>query len=217
METVFYRRAKNIFAPLFRFVLRLKPIGIEKVPKEGGLVLCSNHISALDVLAIGAVCPRQLTFVAKKELFAIPLLGWIMRKLGAIKVDRGANDVSAIRASVSAASDGGVLSIFPQGTRCPGVNIATTPLHSGAAMIAYRAGCDIIPVCIRIKGAKYGLFKRVEIVFGDVIALDTLGITEGNRSEYMAATERVFNEICALGNYSDLPSYVPKKKKRRKK
>ena len=216
METVFYRKAKRIFAPIFRFFLRIKAVGIENVPKTGGFVLCANHISAYDVLCIGAVCPRQLTFVAKKELFSIPLLGWIMRKLGAIKVDRGGNDVSAVRASVSVASNGGVLSIFPQGTRCPGVNPATAPLHSGVAMIAYRSNCDILPVCIKVKGAKYGFLKRVEVIFGKIIPLHSLDISNGVRSEYAKATERVFAEVCSLCDYTALPDYVPKKKKRKK-
>ena len=214
-ENVFYRRAKIILAPMLRFFMRIKAVGVENVPLEGGLVLCSNHIAALDVISIGAVCPRQLSFVAKKELFSIPLLGWVMKKLGAIQVDRGANDISAIRTSVTAAADGKVLSIFPQGTRCPGVNPATSPIHSGAAMIAYRSGCNILPVAIKIKGAKYGFLKRIEVVFGEVITLESLGITEGTRSEYAEATERVFKEVCELCDYSSLPDYVPKRKKKR--
>ena len=54
-ENVFYRRAKKILAPLFRFFLRIKAVGVENVPTDGGLVLCSNHIAALDVISIGAV------------------------------------------------------------------------------------------------------------------------------------------------------------------
>lgn len=214
-ENVFYRRAKKILAPLFRFFLRIKAVGVENVPTDGGLVLCSNHIAALDVISIGAVCPRQLTFVAKKELFSVPVLGWVMKKLGAIQVDRSANDISAIRTSVNAASNGGVLSIFPQGTRCPGVNPESTKIHSGAAMIAYRSGCDILPVSIKIKGAKYGFLKRIEVVFGEVIPLETLNIEEGTRTEYAEATERVFKEVCKLCDYGALPDYVPNRKKKR--
>ena len=213
----FYAKAKVVVAPLFRFFMRVKAIGTENVPKDGGIVLCSNHIAAVDVISIGAVCPRQLTCVAKKELFSIPVLGWVMRKLEAIKLDRGGSDVAALKASIKAAEAGRVLTIFPQGHRCPGVNPATTPIKHGAGMIAYHAKCDVVPVCINIKGAKYGLFKRVEVIFGKPISYSELGFNEGGRDEYLAATEKIFKEICALGDYSSLPAYDASKDKIKKK
>lgn len=213
----FYAKAKVVVAPLFRFFMRVKAIGVENVPSDGGLVLCSNHIAAVDVISIGAVCPRQLTCVAKKELFSIPVLGWVMRKLEAIKIDRGGSDVGALKASIKAAEAGRVLTIFPQGHRCPGVNPATTPIKHGAGMIAYHAKCDVVPVCINIKGAKYGLFKRVEVIFGRPISYRELGFESGGRDEYLTATEKIFTEVCKLGNYSTLPDYDPKNDKIKKK
>ena len=217
----FYARAKVIVAPVYNFFMRVKAKGIENVPKDGGFVLCANHIAAVDVISIGAVCPRQLTFVAKKELFAVPILGKIMKALGAIKVDRGASDISAIRASVAAAEEGKVLSIFPQGHRYPGVDPATTKLHSGAALIAYHSKCDVVPVCINIKGAKYSFLRRVEVIFGKPIKYEELGFKDGGREEYSAATEKIFAEIIKLGNFNALPPYDPandkiNKKKKRK-
>ena len=156
----FYAVLKVLVAPLLRFFMRLKPINAKNVPKMGGVILCSNHISAVDVISIGAVCPRQLTFVAKKEIFKVPVIGWLVKMLGAIKVDRGARDMGAIRASVNAAMDGKVLSIFPQGTRCPGVDPKTTPLHNGAALIAFQSKCDVVPVCIKVKNCKYAFLRR---------------------------------------------------------
>lgn len=78
----FYARAKIVVAPIYRFFMRVKARGVENVPKDGGFVLCANHIAAQDVVTIGSVCPRQLTFVAKKELFSVPILGKIMKALG---------------------------------------------------------------------------------------------------------------------------------------
>ena len=212
-ESKFYKRAKFIVAPLYRFFMRVKAKGKENVPKEGGFILCANHIAAVDVISIGAVCPRQLTFVAKKELFKVPLLGWIVRKLGAIKVDRGANDISAIKASVKAAEEGKVLSIFPQGHRYPGVNPATTPIHNGAALIAFRSKCDVLPVSINVKNGKYGFLKRVEVVFGELIKYEDLGFTEGGKAEYENASHKIFTEVVKLGIYSGLPEYLPDPKK----
>lgn len=212
----FYTGAKFVLGPILRFFMHLKPHGVENVPLDRGIILCSNHIAAVDVISIGAVCPRQLTFVAKKELFKVPVIGWLVKKLGAIKIDRGGKDMGAIRASVDAAVSGKVLSIFPQGTRCPGVDPKTTPLHNGAALIAYQSKCDVVPVCLKMKKAKYALFRRVDVIFGKPIPYSELGFENGGREEYARATERIFSEITALCDYSYLPAYDPQKARKKK-
>lgn len=217
----FYSIAKPIVAPLYRFFMRVKAYGVENVPLDGGIILCANHIAALDVVSIGSVCPRQLTFVAKKELFDVPVLGSIVKALGAVKIDRGANDVGAIKASISAAEEGKVLSIFPQGHRYPGVNPITTPVRSGAALIAYHSKCDVLPVCINVKRGRYAFLRRVEVIFGKPIKYSELGFVNGGRQEYQDATDKIFSEICKLGDYDSLPKYLPapksagKRKKRK--
>ncbi len=215
----FYDKAKVIVAPLYRFFMRVKVHGVENVPLDGGIVLCANHIAAVDVISIGCVCPRQLTFVAKKELFSVPLLGNVVKALGAIKVDRGANDVSAIKASVEAAKNGAVLSIFPQGHRYPGVNPATTPIRHGAALIAYHSKCDVIPVAINVKKGKYAFLRRIDVVFGKPIKYSELGFENGGRDEYEHAAKKMFDEVLALTDYSSLPDYIPEppKSKARKR
>ena len=213
----FYAKAKIVVAPLYRFFMRVRAHGTENVPMEGGVVLCANHISAADVVSIGAVCPRQLSCVAKKELFEIPILGSICRALGAIRVDRGANDIGAIKASVAAATDGKVLTIFPQGHRYPGVNPATTPTHNGAALIAYHSKCDVVPVAINVKNGKYAFLRRIDVVFGKPIKFEELGFKDGGREEYAAATKKIFDAVAAIGNGDSLPSYDPEKDKRNRK
>lgn len=211
-----YSVLKTVAGPIYRLVMRVKPTGLENIPLEGGFVLCANHIGAIDVISIGVVCPRQLTFVAKKELFSVPLLGSLIKALGAIRVDRGGGDVAAIKASVEAAKEGRVLSIFPQGHRYPGVDPAKTPLHHGAALIAYHSGCDVLPVCIKLKGGRYGFLRKTEVIFGKVIKNSELGFTDGGTKEYKAACEKIFSAVCALGDYSSLPAPAPKKSKKRK-
>ena len=223
--TPLYSFLKPIVGPIFRFLFNVRIIGKENVPADGGVLLCPNHISALDVISIGAVCPRQITCVAKKELFDIPLLGSICRGLGAVKIDRGGADVGALKASIKAIRSGKTVVIFPQGHRCPGVNPASTELRHGAGLIAYHAGCDILPVCINVKRGKYGLLRRTEVIFGKPIKFEELGFTEGGRDEYQAATSRVFSEVINMGTaLRDLPDYDPakdkigrKKAKKRKK
>ena len=216
-KSKFYSTIKAIFGPIVRLIFRIKAVGIENVPKDGGLVLCSNHIAALDVVCIVAVCPRQLSFVAKKELFTIPVLGWLIKKLGAIRIDRTGNDVGAIKASIKAAQDGGVLSIFPQGTRCPGVDPKTTPLRNGAALITYHSKCDVVPVCLKMKGCKYGFLRKTEVIFGKPIPYSELGFEKGGNEEYARVTKKIFDEVTSLADYSYLPAYDPEKIKKKKR
>ena len=198
----FYMKAHSVLAPLIRFFSGIKTHGTENIPKEGGYLLCANHIAARDVLLIGATCPRQVKFVAKKELFSIPLLGTVMKALGAVKLDRGGNDVAAIRKSIELVQNGDIVSIFPQGHRYPAVDPSQTPTKSGAGMVAYRSGCDVIPVFIKTKGNKYGIFKRIEIYYGKPIKHSELGFTNGGSEEYFSATEIIFSAVLDLGGYS---------------
>ena len=198
----FYMLVRKVLSPALRFMFKLKITGAENIPENGGFVLCSNHIAKRDVLLLAASCPRPIKFIAKKELFSIPLLGSLLKSLGAISVNRGGYDVGAIRTSIELAKDGQVVAIFPQGHRYPKVNPKDTPIRNGAGMIAYRSGAPLLPVCIKTKGLKYRLFRQVEIIFGEPIGSEALGFTSGGNEEYTAATKAVFDKIIDLGGYN---------------
>ena len=198
----FYMKAHKVFAPIIRFFSGIKVHGKENIPKEGGYIISSNHIAVRDVLLIGATCPRQIKFVAKKELFSIPILRSVIKALGAVKIDRGGNDVGALRKSVELVECGDMISIFPQGHRYHAVDPSTTPIKNGVGMVAYRAKCDVIPVFIKTKGNKYGIFKKTEIFYGAPIKNSDFGFKNGGSDEYKAAADKIFDEILKLGGYS---------------
>jgi 1-acyl-sn-glycerol-3-phosphate acyltransferase len=150
---------------------------------------------------IGVSCPRKINFIAKKELFSIPILSGILKGFGAVSVDRGNGDIAAIKKSVSLLEEGNVVCIFPQGHRYPKVDPATTPHRNGAAMIAYRADVPIIPVSIKTRGLKYSLFKEVEVIFGKPITTKELGIYEGGNKEYASATDQIMNIISVQAEF----------------
>ena len=134
----------------------------------------------------------------------MPVLGWLIKKLGAIKLDRGGSDVDAIKTSVNLAKAGLNVAIFPQGHRYPGVDPNTTPTKNGAALIAYKSESDILPVFIKTKGNKYAFLRKIEIIFGKPIKNSSLGFSSGGAEEYKAATDKIFAEILKLGGYSAL-------------
>ena len=186
---------------IVRFFHRIKVTGRDNVPRSGGCILCANHIAILDIFSIGASVPRPINFLAKRELFKVPVLSFLIRSAGAIPLERKKTDLGAIRRSVELAANGNLVAIFPQGHRQPGKNPADTEFKSGAALVAYRAGVPIIPICIRMKGQKYRIFRRTEIIIGKPLNQEDLGMQKGGSDEYREAAARVFGEICRLGNF----------------
>ncbi len=193
-----YMKLHLVLAPIIKFFLRVHAHGLENVPKEGGALICSNHIAIRDVFVLAVSAKRQIKFIGKKELFKVPLLGRVIRALGAVPVDRGGSDVAAIRTSIGLLEGGDLVSIFPQGHRNPGVDPAKTEIKNGAALIAYRSGADVVPAFINVKGHKYGLFRRVDLYFGEPIKNCELGFTEGGSEEYRKAGEKIFDGILKL-------------------
>lgn len=205
-KKTFYMKMHKILAPPIRFFFRIHAEGLENIPADTPIMFCSNHIAAKDPVMIAAACKRQITFLGKKELFSVPLLGWLIKKLGAVKLDRSGSDVSAIRTSVEVLNNGGALAIFPQGHRYPGVHPATTDTKNGAALIAYRSGADIVPVCIKLKNYKYGFLRKKVIIFGKPIKNSELMFENGGNEEYKNATNIIFGRILQLGGYDALPA-----------
>ncbi len=186
---------------IVRFFHRIKVTGRENIPHTGGGILCANHIAILDIFSIGASVPRPINFLAKRELFKIPVLSFLIRSAGAIPLERKKTDLGAIRRSTELAANGNLVAIFPQGHRQPGKNPADTEYKSGAALVAYRSGVPIIPICIKMKGQKYRIFRRTEIIIGKPLTQEELGLVNGGSAEYRDAAAKVFNEICRLGNF----------------
>ncbi len=193
-----YMIIRAIIRPFTKFFLRIHVHGLENVPAEGPAIICSNHIAIRDVFIIAVSAKRQIRFIAKKELSRVPLLGRIIKALGAVFVDRKGADVGALRSSVELLEQGELISIFPQGHRNPGVDPAKTKIKNGAALIAYRSGADVLPAFINVKKHKYGFFRRVDLYFGELIPNSELGFVNGGKDEYEAAGKKIFSAILAL-------------------
>lgn len=204
--TKFYRFMYAIFAAPIRGIFRIRVINPEKIPAEHGCILCANHTSMLDVLILSAGLRRQIRYMAKKELFSIPVLKQLISSLGAYPVDRGGADVKSIKHTISMLENGEMIGIFPQGTRKPGVNPAETGIKHGVGMITWHAKATVLPAYIRTKHNRVRFFGRTELVIGDPIPFEAFGFDGGGTVQYKAATEKIFTEICALGGYERTPA-----------
>ena len=132
--------------PLFRGLFRGSTLGLEHVPQDGPLVVAANHGSHLDPPLLGHALGRPVAFMAKAELFAIPLLGAVIRACGAYPVRRGASDREAIRTATAKLDEGWATGVFLDGTRQANGRV-NNPLP-GAALLAARSGAPLLPVAI---------------------------------------------------------------------
>ncbi len=146
-QSFVYASVSYLFAfPVFRILFRGKIIGISNVPKTGGVVVVSNHGSHLDPPILGHALRRPVAFMAKAELFKIPILSSVISACGAYPVSRGAGDREAIRTASNRLTQGWATGVFLDGTRQD--NGRVNDPKAGAALLSARTGCPILPVAI---------------------------------------------------------------------
>jgi 1-acyl-sn-glycerol-3-phosphate acyltransferase len=184
-----YRFARSLLRLLFLLLFRLKAYGKENVPEEGPLVLCGNHRSLFDPPLLGTPLRRELFFMAKEELFRIPIFGWLIHRVHAFPVKRGGVSKESIRLSIQLLKDGKAMCIFPEGTR----NNAGGVGKKGAAMLALKSNAVVIPVAII---GDYKPFRRMAVYYGKPIDLSEY--TQGTSEQLEAATDKIMNEIRAM-------------------
>lgn len=195
----FYGKVRKTFGGPLHKLFRLTVIGEENLPERGGAIVCANHTSLMDVLVLSCVLKRQVRYMAKKELFRLPLLGRLLKALGAFPVDRKGGDVGAIRRAVSIVNEGELLGVFPQGTRRPGENPRSTTVQNGVGLIAYRSHCQVIPAFLYTKKNKVRMFRPTVLIIGKPVEYGELGFRNGGSDEYREAARTVFDRVCTLG------------------
>ena len=142
----------------------IEVIGAENVPKDGPVLMVSNHVSYLDPCMIGDASPRRVVFMGKAELFKNPILNWLLRGVYGIPVKRGEPDTAAFRAVLARLKEGRLVCIFPEGTRSP--NGELQEAEAGAGVFATRTGCPVVPVFVRgtnVALDRKGRFHRTRV------------------------------------------------------
>ena len=195
----FYKIVRWLVSGFFRLFYRIHVTGEENIPDTGAVLIAANHTSAADPIVLGVVAERQIRFIGKAELFKIPLIGRILRVLGAFPVNRNEGDVAALKKSLAILADGEMLCVFPQGTRCPGEEIKDTAdrVKPGVGLMALKSGAVVVPVCIRTRKNRTRIFRRTDVIFGHAIQPEQLSGFLG-RSKYNDAAMYIFDCICEL-------------------
>ena len=201
MKSKFYNGMVKTLAPLVRVLFRIHHHGLENEPdeSEGPYIVICNHISNADpVFLCAGELKQQPHYMAKKELFKVPLVNKLVAALGAYPVDRGGADVSAIKNTIKMLKDGKCVGIFPQGHRQMGITPREADLKNGAAMIAVRAEATILPCYVRTKKNRFAFFRRVDVYMGKPIKFEELGYDPDAAGEYSRITNLMFERVCQL-------------------
>lgn len=191
--TLYDVAAKVILPPILQ-LWRFRSYGTGHVPRTGGLIVAANHASYLDPVALGVACPRPISYMAKAELFDIPILGALIRAVYAFPVQRGkkASTTAAIKKSVEILRSGQAVGIFPQGTR---VAEGEGDPRAGVALLASLAGVPVVPAGISGSAHARSL-HQIKVAFGEPLRLPEG--RKATREEIANFTDEVMNAIRAL-------------------
>jgi 1-acyl-sn-glycerol-3-phosphate acyltransferase len=201
-----YAILKPIAVALMRLLFRMEVVDAGRVPATGPVLIVSNHVSLLDPPLVGGSAPRPLFFMAKEELFRIPLFGRLIRSLNARPVRRDGSDMRALKAALALLQEGRAILVFPEGTR----GEEGQPLREGkpgVGMLAVLSGAAVVPAYV--SGSGHALPRgralprpgRVRVTFGPPLFFKTEGkrADDGGRKEaYREAAQEMMRAIAQL-------------------
>ena len=200
----FYAACRMVAAAIMRTMWRVESRDTHHVPATGPVLLVSNHSSVLDPPFVAGVAPRQLSFLAKAELFAIPGLGRLIRALNARPVRREGADAAALRAALRVLEGGGALLVFPEGTR--GDEGTLREPKPGAALLAVLSGAPVVPVVVRGSGRAWPRGRwlprpaKVVVTFGPPLRFERPA-GAGKKEYYDVVSRDMMAAIARLSNH----------------
>jgi 1-acyl-sn-glycerol-3-phosphate acyltransferase len=185
---------RGIARVLYRPAYRVRAEGLARVPRTGPVVVVANHSSLIEPQLIFGMLPRRSVFLVKEEL-CTGVAGWALRRIGQIPVRRGTPDRTALHAATGVLRDGGVIGMFPEGTRGSG---DVTEAQRGAAWLVRTSGAVVLPVAARgtrrPAGARWRFRPAVTLLVGEPFRLE---VGPGSRG-LAEATERLRDTLASL-------------------
>lgn len=160
-----------------KILFPIKVSGKCNIPRRGGFILASNHLSFLDPVVLAVACPRRLNFMARYDLFSNPLFSWLIRSVGAFPVRRNSADRQALKEAMRRVKNGGALLLFPEGSR-RSAQEQSHDVEAGIGFLASKLNVPVIPALIKgtdkamPKGAKFIKPEKVHVYFGKEICVE---------------------------------------------
>ncbi len=193
---MFYSFLRNCARLFYIIVYHITVIGRENIPAEkGGYIIASNHVSNNDPPVVGITFKGKYTFMAKQELFEInPFFTWLIKRLGAFPVKRGAKDNSAIDRALESLKEGRIFVIFPEGTRSKDGTLGRA--KSGVTLIAAQAKVPVVPVYIKYGRKKFR--RNIVISIGEKIPAERFDVDISDRKMLKQVSAAIMDEIAKL-------------------
>lgn len=191
-----YSFLKKIAVVVFKAMYRINVYGkenIEDKENRGNIIICANHTHEFDPIIISIMYPRQIFWMAKKQLFKNKIVASFLSKLGAFPVDREEIDLSTIKKSLNILKEDGVLGIFPEGTRVKKIDLEN--VKPGVGLIALKSNAAILPVYI---DGNYKLFSKINIYFGKEIDLSEYQNKKPTKDDYLFISKKILESIYSL-------------------
>jgi 1-acyl-sn-glycerol-3-phosphate acyltransferase len=182
---------------LFKFYFRWRVYHNERVPLQGPVILAANHASFLDPPLVGSGLMRDINYLARKSLFRYPVLGWILRKVNAVPVDRDGGGAAGLKAIIDRLRDGGAIILFPEGTRT--LNGELQPARSGIGLTVIKSEAPVVPVRVFGtyeawgKGVSFPRPHRVTVKYGQPMNFSQLRAEAKNCTK--ARLKEIYQEI----------------------
>jgi len=197
-----YSLFRNTFKVILKLFFGLKAYGVKNVPKKGGVIIASNHVSYVDPMILGSAVPRRLDFMARASLFKNFFVRAWMKAVSTFPVKRGSADLKAVREAVRRLHKGKALGMFPEGTRSLDGNIQQARL--GLAIIAKLSGVKVVPAYIKgsrnilPRGSKRLKRAKTSVYFGEAIKFSWDSKSAESKQEYRLFTQELMNRIAWL-------------------
>lgn len=193
---MFYSIARELVRFVYFIVFHITVIGRENIPAEkGGYIIASNHVSNNDPPVVGITFRGKYNFMAKEELFQkSKLFAWLIRKLGAFPVKRGAKDTSAIDNALQSLKNGRIFVIFPEGTRSKDGELGRP--KSGVTLIAAQAKVPVVPVFIKYGRKKFR--RSIVVSIGKAIPAETFDVDITDKRMLKNVSNSIMDEIAKL-------------------
>lgn len=186
----FYHFAKNVVWIILKILYRVEVKGKENIPKDGPVIICSNHISNFDPPLVAGSSSRPIHFLAKEELFKKKWLNFLLSKLQAFPIKRGMKDRQALRTAMNILSENHVLGLFPEGTRSKTGEIGEG--LSGVGFFALRSEAQVIPCTII---GPYRIGKKLKIVYGQPVDMGSLRAEKASAKEATLEIMKAIKEL----------------------
>ena len=196
LPRLFYHFSAAVLFVFFKTFFRVSISGRENIPQTGAALLVANHASYFDPPLLAVASRRHISFMAKAGLFKVPILGTLLRLYESFPVNREKRDLAAFRTAIRRLNEGGLVAVFPEGTRRRMGPKKLGPIEPGAAYLILKSQVPMVPIGISgtdeviQEGKRFPRFPKIVVTIGKPVFPDGKGAERKDLSKLSGEIER---------------------------